>query len=289
MNGILLVDKPAGWTSQDAAAKLRGLTGERRIGHSGTLDPMATGLLVMFLGRATRAVEFAEVHDKEYVAGLRLGLTTDTQDTTGTELRRAEADISREALEAVLPAFRGTIWQTPPMYSAVKVGGRRLYEIARSGGQAEVKPRQVTVTALEILSGAGADWTLRVECSKGTYIRALCSDIGAALGCGGCMSALRRTRCGMFRVESASTMDQLRSAAGTGALEELLLPAEDIFASFPEARVPAGLERKCRNGNPFPIPLPDGEYRVLSASGEFLMLGECAGGMMRTIKSFFEV
>lgn len=190
MNGILLVDKPAGWTSHDVVAKLRGVLGERRMGHSGTLDPMATGLLVVFAGRATRAVSFSENHTKCYEAHLRLGLTTDTQDTTGTVLSRAERAVSRAELEAVLPQFRGDILQVPPMYSALKVDGKKLYEIARRGGEVARKARPVTIEELTVLGEADGDYILRVRCSKGTYIRTLCHDIGAALGCGGVMSAL---------------------------------------------------------------------------------------------------
>ena len=171
MNGILLVDKPAGWTSHDVVAKLRGVLGERRMGHSGTLDPMATGLLVVFAGRATRAVSFSENHTKCYEAHLRLGLTTDTQDTTGTVLSRSERAVSRAELEAVLPQFRGDILQVPPMYSALKVDGKKLYEIARRGGEVARKARPVTIGELTVLGEADGDYVLRVRCSKGTYIR----------------------------------------------------------------------------------------------------------------------
>lgn len=209
MNGILLVDKPADWTSHDVVAKLRGVLGERRMGHSGTLDPMATGLLVVFLSRATRAVSFSENHSKCYEARLRLGLTTDTQDTTGTVLSRCDRRVTRAELEAALPQFRGDILQTPPMYSALKVDGQKLYEIARRGGEVARKTRPITIEELTVLGEADGDYVLRVRCSKGTYIRTLCHDIGAALGCGGVMSALRRTEVGGYRVEDAHTMDEL--------------------------------------------------------------------------------
>ena len=196
MNGILLIDKPEGWTSHDIAAKLKGMLRERRIGHSGTLDPMATGLLVMFVGRATRAVEFAEAQSKRYIAGLRLGVSTDTQDTTGNILRSCEASVTREALADAIKPFIGDIMQIPPMYSAIKVNGQKLCDIARRGGEVERKPRPVTIHGIEILGGEKADWTLDVECSKGTYIRTLCNDIGESLNVGGCMSSLRRIRAG---------------------------------------------------------------------------------------------
>ena len=177
MNGILLVDKPADWTSHDVVAKLRGVLGERRMGHSGTLDPMATGLLVVFAGRATRAVSFSENHSKCYEARLRLGLTTDTQDTTGTVLSRCDRRVTRTELEAVLPQFRGDILQVPPMYSALKVDGKKLYEIARRGGEVAREARPITIGELTVLGEADGDYVLRVRCSKGTYIRSLCHDI----------------------------------------------------------------------------------------------------------------
>ena len=180
MNGILLIDKPESWTSNDVVQKLRGILHEKRIGHAGTLDPMATGLLTVFVGRATRAVEFAEGDRKRYLAGLRLGLTTDTQDITGEVLGQCEADVTREALEEALQAFRGELRQTPPMYSAVKVNGRRLYELARKGETVERKEREITVYSLEVLEQNGEDWLLDVSCSKGTYVRTLCHDRGSA-------------------------------------------------------------------------------------------------------------
>ena len=196
MNGILIVDKPAGWTSHDVVAKLRGLLGEKRIGHGGTLDPMATGVLPVFVGRATRAVEFMENAGKEYEALLRPGLETDTQDTTGRVLRETPVKLTAAELEAVLPAFCGEIEQLPPMYSAIKVQGKKLYEYARKGQEAERKPRRVTIERLELLGERKGDFLLRVACSKGTYIRTLCADIGEKLGCGAAMAGLRRTRAG---------------------------------------------------------------------------------------------
>ena len=184
-NGIVIVDKPAGWTSHDVVAKLRGVFHEKRIGHGGTLDPMATGVLPVFVGRATRAVEFFESSEKEYVAGLRLGMTTDTEDTTGTALSESPVAVTAEQVERAVADLCGEQLQTPPMYSAVKVGGKKLYELARAGKTAERRPRAITI--FETLGGEGAEYTFRVRCSKGTYVRSLCRDLGQALGCGGCM------------------------------------------------------------------------------------------------------
>ncbi len=286
MTGVLLVDKPEGWTSHDVVAKLRGVTGERRIGHSGTLDPMATGLLVVFLGRATRAVQFAEADEKTYVAGLLLGVETDTQDVTGNVLSRSDAIPDRAALESVLERFRGEIGQIPPMYSAVKRDGKKLYELARRGIEVERGPRPVTISELEIVSGDGNAYTLRVRCSKGTYIRTICHDIGRALGCGGCMSALRRVRAGAFSVEQAHPLSELVSAADPAAF---LLPVDGLFADRPAYAVGREALRAVCNGCAVPAPeLPDGEYRVYGPDGAFLMLGRAENGALHTVKSFFE-
>ena len=284
MNGILLVDKPAGWTSHDVVAKLRGVLGERRMGHSGTLDPMATGLLVVFAGRATRAVSFSENHSKCYEARLRLGLTTDTQDTTGTVLSRCDRRVARTELEAVLPQFRGDILQVPPMYSALKVDGKKLYEIARRGGEVAREARPITIEELTVLGEADGDYVLRVRCSKGTYIRTLCHDIGRQLGCGGTLYALRRTMAVGFRLEQAVTLEAVQ-AQGTA----LLLPTDSLFAEYPALPLTSGLlEKRVRCGNPIPLPgTPDGIYRVYSRDRQFLCLSRAAGGTLTSIKNFF--
>ncbi|MBQ1590145.1 MAG: tRNA pseudouridine(55) synthase TruB [Oscillospiraceae bacterium] len=286
-NGILIVDKPAGWTSQDVAAKLRGVFHEKRVGHGGTLDPMATGVLPIFIGRATRAVPFFEHADKVYEAGLRLGLVTDTQDVTGRTLETHEVDVTQAQLEAALDSFRGEIAQIPPMYSAIKVNGQKLYALARQGKAVERAPRPVTIFALDLLGGAGADWRLRVHCSKGTYVRTLCHDIGAALGCGGCLSALRRTRAGAYDVTRSHTMAEILAADDP---EALLLPTDSLFSDRPALKVAENAERKLRNGAPLHTPkLKDGEYRVYNQAGDFLLLAQVANGELKTVKSFFEV
>lgn len=290
MNGILLIDKPADWTSNDVVIKLKGVLHERRIGHSGTLDPMATGLLVVFVGRATRAVEFAEAHDKRYIAGLRLGTVTDTQDTSGTVLESRDADFSAAELCPVLARFVGEQEQIPPMYSAIKVNGRRLYDIARSGGEVERKARKINISRIDIVGQENGDYLLDVACSKGTYIRALCNDIGAALGCGACMSSLRRVAVGEFSVDNAHTLEEIIAAAEKGEAESLLLPVDSLFQSLPAFVADELREKRIRNGNEIKTPsLPDREYRVYSKSGEFLMLGRVKDGIMRTVKSFFTV
>lgn len=290
MNGILLVDKPEGWTSMDVCAKLRGALHEKKIGHSGTLDPMATGLLVVFLGRAARAVEFAEADSKTYVASLRLGISTDTQDITGTALTQCAAEVDDAALDAVLEQFRGEIAQIPPMYSAIKVNGKRLYEIARKGREVERAPRPVTIHSLERRGrDASGDTVLAVTCSKGTYIRTLCHDIGAALGCGGCMSALRRTRAGAFSIAQAQTLEGVLAAAEKGEADRLLLPVDTLFADDAALTLTPAQEKALRNGVRYTCPLPERRYRLYGADGAFLALGTVTDGKMRSLKNFFEV
>ena len=289
MNGIILIDKPQGWTSHDVVGKLRGILHERRIGHSGTLDPLATGLLVVFVGRATRAVEFAEADRKEYIAGLRLGISTDTQDITGRIINEGTDLPDEMQLRKALERFKGELEQIPPMYSAVKVGGKKLYELARKGESIERKPRHITVFGLETAGREDNDYILNVVCSKGTYIRTLCHDIGTELGCGGCMSSLRRTKSGVFSVEDAYTITEVQEAADRGEADKLLLPADTLFAGYPELRADAANEKLLRNGCIVNASAPDGRFRVYSEKGEFLLLGDVKNGRMKTVKSFFEV
>lgn len=289
LNGIMLIDKPCDWTSHDVVGKLRGILHERRIGHSGTLDPMATGLLVVFVGRATRAVEFAEADSKEYIAGLRLGISTDTQDITGNTLKSSNSLPSKAELEQALSAFKGEISQIPPMYSAIKVGGRKLYDLARRGESVERKPRRVTIDKLDIIGENESDYVLDVVCSKGTYIRTLCNDIGDTLGCGGCMSSLRRVKAGAFSIEKAHTIDEIQAAADNGGLDEIIIPVDRLFSAYPELTVKDTAEKKLRNGNVIKLAAPNGTYRVYTETGGFLLLGEASDNKLKTIKSFFEV
>lgn len=288
MNGILTVDKPAGWTSHDVVARVRRLAQTRRVGHAGTLDPMATGVLVVLIGRATRAAEFAEAQVKGYLAHIRFGMTTDTLDTEGRPLSSGGAVPALPEIEAVLPRFRGEIEQIPPMYSAVKLNGRKLYEIARSGGEVERAARRVAISRLDCRGPLeDGDFALDIECSKGTYVRSLCADIGDALGCGACMSALRRTYSGAFRAEDALTLEEIERRG----VEDCLLPVDALFAGRPALRIEdERAERALRNGADVNLDTDfTGECRVYSRSGEFLLLGAVKGGVLHTIKSFFEV
>ena len=287
-SGIIIIDKAQGWTSMDVCAKLRGIFREKRIGHAGTLDPMATGVLTVFIGRATRAVEFASEGQKEYVAGLRLGLVTNTQDTSGEVLEEHPFRGSLQDLEGVLDRFRGDIQQVPPMYSAIKINGKKLYELARKGREVERQPRPVTIHSLTVEGQTGpAEFILRIRCSKGTYVRTLCHDIGLALGCGGCMSSLRRTMAAGFSLDRAVTLEQVQQAEDPAAL---LLPVDAYFSDRPALTLPSALEKKVRNGMTVVMPeIIPGEYRVYGQGGDFLALGRAENGKLFTVKSFFEV
>ena len=286
MNGIVIVDKPQGWTSQDVTARLRRVFGTRRIGHGGILDPMATGVLPVFVGRATRGVEFFEHAEKTYETVLRLGLTTDTEDITGTVLTRSEVSFNDEQLEKTLNAFRGEIMQVPPMYSALKVNGQKLCDLARKGKTVERQPRPITIYELTLLDRGENTLCLRVRCSKGTYIRTLCKDIGEALGCGGCMESLRRVSAGEYTIAEAVPLQELLD---TVEPETYLRGVDTMFRNYPAVTLTANQEKRCRNGNTFSVKLPEGTYRAYSQSGEFLMLAKVEAGVMVTMKSFFTV
>lgn len=286
MDGIVIVDKPRDWTSQDVTARLRRVFGTRRIGHGGTLDPMATGVLPVFVGRATRGVEFFEHAEKTYETVLRLGLTTDTEDITGTVLTRSEVSFNDERLEKTLNAFRGEIMQVPPMYSALKVNGQKLCDLARKGKTVERQPRPITIYELTLLDRGENTLCLRVRCSKGTYIRTLCKDIGEALGCGGCMESLRRVSAGEYTIAEAVPLQELLD---TVEPETYLRGVDTMFRNYPAVTLTANQEKRCRNGNTFSVKLPEGTYRAYSQSGEFLMLAKVEAGVMVTVKSFFSI
>ena len=290
MNGIIIIDKPQEWTSNDVVSRLRRVFNTRRIGHGGTLDPMATGVLPVFVGRATRGVEFFEHAEKVYEATLRFGLTTDTEDITGKTITECEVSLTEADVLAVLPKFRGDILQVPPMYSAIKVGGQKLYDLARKGREVERQPRPITIHELELLEFSGNEARLRVRCSKGTYIRTLCKDIGEALGCGGCMAALRRVEAGEYTLEGSIPLRQLLDISEAGEdVEHLLRPVDTMFASHEKLCLTEKQARLVKNGNAFTADCADGTYRVYAPDGEFLALCKAESGSVKTIKSFFEV
>ena len=244
------VYKERGFTSHDVVAKLRGILKQRKIGHTGTLDPEAEGVLPVCLGKATKVCDLLTGQAKTYRAVLRLGIETDTQDMTGTVLRECAVHVSEEAAVETVMGFQGTYEQIPPMYSALKVGGKKLYELARQGREVERKARPVTIHEISVSEVELPRLTVTVRCSKGTYIRTLCHDIGKKLGCGGCMESLVRTEVGSFRSEDALTLGQIEALRDEGRLKEALIPVDTLFSEYPAYRAEEGTERLLYNGNP---------------------------------------
>ena len=277
--GVLIIDKPDGMTSHDVVNKVRRLYGTRRVGHTGTLDPMATGVLTVLIGRAAKAAEYLSADRKTYLATVRLGITTDTEDTTGEVLTQSNSIPDEESVMTVLPRFRGEILQIPPMYSALKVDGQKLYDLARRGEVIERKARPITIHHLEAERLSDTDYALTVTCSAGTYIRTLCADIGAALGCGGAMASLRRTEAGGFSLDHAYTPAQLEDMSEQNR-EALLLPIASLFADLPAINLSAFHERLVRGGcavdqRKLGQKLELGmRVRLMNAAGEFFALGE---------------
>jgi tRNA pseudouridine55 synthase len=292
MQGILIVDKPTDWTSFDVIAKLRGILGTRKLGHSGTLDPMATGVLPVFCGGASKAVDLQLDHTKAYRAVLKLGARTDTGDVTGTVLETAPVTAGEKELLEVLPQFVGSQMQTPPMYSAVKINGQPLYKMARQGIEVERKARPIEIFSLEYGgSPAENEYELTVRCSKGTYIRVLLEDIAAAMGQKGTMSALRRVAAGVYTEADAHTLEEIQAAKNEGpaALEALMLPVESVFGSLPLLTVAPKVEQHLYNGCPTSrYPAADGRYRVRNEAGQFLGLANIVDGVLKVEKLFVE-
>lgn len=272
MDGILNIYKEKGFTSHDVVAKLRGILRQKKIGHTGTLDPDAEGVLPVCLGCGTKLCDMLTDTDKEYQAQMLLGVTTDTQDVSGTVLSRQEVQVGPEEIRRQVNAFVGPYQQIPPMYSALKVGGQKLCDLARAGKTVERKPRPVKIYSITIHHIEGTRVNMTVSCSKGTYIRTLCHDIGQALGCGAVLETLVRTRAGIFHVEDSLTLTQVESLQQTGILAERLMPVERVFEDLPAYRCRPEQEKLLRNGNPLPAPglVREGEYRVLDAQGCFV-------------------
>ena len=290
MQGILIVDKPMDWTSFDVIAKMRGILGTRKLGHSGTLDPMATGVLPVFGGGAIKAVDLQLDHTKAYRATLKLGEKTDTGDITGTVLETAPVTVGEAEVKAILPQFVGKQMQTPPMYSAVKINGQPLYKMARQGIEVERKARPIEILSIEYNgSPAENEYQLTVRCSKGTYIRVLLEDIAEALGQKGTMSALRRIAAGVYTEADAHTIEEIQAAKDAGTLESLLLPVESVFESLPLLVVDSRVEQHLYNGCPTSrYPAADGRYRVRNAEGNFLGLANVVQGVLKVEKLFVE-
>lgn len=261
MDGVLIVRKEKGFTSHDVVAKLRGILHMKKIGHTGTLDPDAEGVLPVVLGKATRLVDMLTEKQKTYEALLRLGVETDTQDMTGSVIKELPVTVSEEEVRQVIDSFTGQQQQIPPMYSALKVDGKKLYELAREGKTVERKPRTVYFYEIHILEMQLPLVRLSVTCSKGTYIRTLCHDIGQRLGCGGCMEDLLRTRSGQFILEDSLTLDEIQSLANMGNLKERLVGIQDILGEYPVLRGREKADVLLKNGNPVTEALTEGEHK----------------------------
>lgn len=290
MNGILVVDKPKGWTSFDVIAKLRGALHTKKIGHSGTLDPLATGVLPLFVGPARKAVDLVQSHEKTYLATLKFGVRTPTGDLESEVCETREAHITPEELKTALAGFLGSYDQLPPMYSAVKVNGQPLYKAARKGKEVERQPRRVTITDI-CLTGQAAEneYTFEVTCSKGTYIRVLVEDIAARLSTIAVMTALRRTQSGAFTLDQAHTMEEILAAANESpdpeCAQRLLVPVDKAFEEYPPLTATDWLAQRLQNGAPTRVKLADGVYRVYH-NEDFLGLAE-AKEQNITVKKLF--
>ncbi len=294
MNGLLVVDKPEGPTSFDVIRVVRRALGITRVGHTGTLDPMATGVLPICLGESTRIAQFLTEGDKTYEAVVRLGASTDTQDRTGTVLAEADpSSIGREQLEAALDRFRGEIEQVPPMYSAVKVDGKRLYELARSGQEVERTARRVTIYEAKVLAFSPPEATLRVHCSKGTYLRTLAHDLGELLGCHAHLTALRRIQSGPFRIEQSLPLDELKKLPPDEIARRLVSPREALSA-LPELALDARAAKRLAHGQrpslsevPLLDRMPDRRpLRVIDEQGRLIAVAERHGSELRSLRVF---
>lgn len=278
MNGIICVNKPQDFTSFDVVAKLRGILKMKRLGHGGTLDPMATGVLPVFVGTATKACDIMPDSSKSYRAGFRLGEASDTQDVTGKILTRSDKSVSEAQLLEVIPEFTGKIMQLPPMYSAVQVNGKRLYDLARQGIEVERAPREIEVEgiSLEEYNPLTREGILTISCSKGTYIRTVINDIGEKIGCGGIMTSLVRTSSGGFTLADCYTFEEIQQARDEDRLEELILPVERVFEKLPRLRLGEAQTRMYRNGVKLDLArvynIKNGEdtYAVYGNDGRFI-------------------
>ena len=309
INGIVNVYKEKGFTSFDVVAKMRGIFKQKKIGHTGTLDPDAEGVLPVCLGRATKVCDLLTDKDKEYETVLLLGVVTDTQDLTGEVLERKEVNASENEVKSAILSFVGEYMQVPPMYSALKVGGKKLYELAREGKEVERKARPITIYELELLKAEHPEYEIRVVCSKGTYIRTLCHDIGQALSCGAVMTSLVRSRVGEFRLQDAKPLSALQELADRGRLLEAVVPVEEMFHTLPAIGVSEDAQKALLNGNqlkqsevlmkeetgniqkiPKEFPVDQGEYRVYSFGGRFCAIYHYEGGrrLFSPVKMFLE-
>ena len=290
INGIIVINKEKGFTSHDVVNVIRRIFSTRKVGHTGTLDPDATGVLPICIGKGTKACDMLTFSDKSYVARVRLGLTTDTQDISGEVLTTSDVNVSADELTAAVATFTGEIEQIPPMYSAIKVNGQKLCDLARKGVEVERKPRKITIYSAGVSDFDGTEFTLSVHCSKGTYIRTLCHDIGHFLGCGAVMCELQRTQSSIFTIENSYTLDELK-AMDTGKLLSCLSPVDSVFADYPELVLGDKLKKLFCNGVQCFISAKEGTYRVYDKDGTFLAVAEVCQRddktVLKSIKAFY--
>lgn len=284
MNGILNIYKPMGMTSHDVVNRVRRISGIRKVGHTGTLDPDAEGVLPICIGKATKVADMLTFSDKRYTTTLKLGMTTDTQDTSGKILECKSVNVSQSKIENVIKTFSGELMQIPPMYSAIKVNGKKLYELARKGIEIERKPRKITIYEINILKINGENVELDIKCSKGTYIRTLCHDIGDVLGCGGCMARLVRTQTSTFEIDNSVTLDKLENHG----ILQFLLPVDELF-DYEKIFVDGEDERKILNGNSVKSDSVKEDicYRVYGSDGRFLCISKGLNKKLTLVKSFY--
>lgn len=296
-SGVIIINKPCGMTSHDCVNKIRRMYDTKKVGHTGTLDPMATGVLPILIGRAAKAADFLVCENKCYRAGLRLGMTTDTEDITGNVLSSSDIIPSEDRVRNVCAEFVGEIMQVPPMYSALKVGGQKLVDLARRGITVEREARRINIFSLDVsATDSASEYILTVSCSKGTYIRTLCADIGAKLGCGGCMSSLERLKSGGFSLEDSVTLDELAEKEYEERIN-LLRPIESLFSDITELKLPPFFEKLSRNGcevylKKIGLDIPLGTRVRLSGENGFYALGEVGtypDGMAVKVIKLFEI
>lgn len=287
-DGIVLINKPAGFTSFDVIAKLRGILKTKRLGHAGTLDPMAVGVLPVFVGRATLACDLLPNHDKKYIASFRLGITTATQDSTGEITNECESHVTKAQVENALERFSGEIEQTPPMYSAIKVQGKRLYDLAREGIEVEVKSRKIVIYEIKLLEfdEKTQSGKIQVFCSKGTYIRTICHDLGKVLGVGGIMTDLCRTNAAGFELKECLSLDEIQSLCDKGEIDNVIIPIERVFESYPKITLTEKQTSLFLNGVKLSLPFEEGILRVYSFDNVFLGLGFFENDLLKIKKLF---
>lgn len=290
-SGIVVVNKEKGFTSHDAVNVIRKIFDMRKVGHTGTLDPEATGVLPICLGKATRVSDLIMESDKEYIAEMKLGTKTDTQDIWGEVIEQSHKKVSEEEFISAIESFIGEYDQIPPMYSAIKIDGKKLYEIARQGKEVERKPRRVTIHYIEILSISGDNARIKVGCSKGTYIRTLINDIGEKLGTFACMTYLQRTKSGVFHIEDAHTLNELKAIREKGDLSDVLYNTDYVFSSLDRIDLSDELKERFLNGAKSTVEKPLGRYRVYDIDGDFLGLGyveeDKKRNVLKTEKNFY--